>query len=334
MRIAAAPLIGSCLLALGGCNPFAESAESFDPYADETGGGDDGSACAEPGSAFAAESVSECEDHPGTLLETLPGTGTSYCVAAHPDCTLAGAGCALVITLNTGGAYFGKVDEPEQWGPLIAVESYGPNDGDEVKDTLAELPRVLMQDYPGIDPDRIYLVGWSAGAGGVYRGMCHSAKGYDQSSYGTTSDLYAAIATLGGCPSCSAGFAPISGNWHVFATNGVEDQFGGQGCEDSLRALAQVNGCTQAADATWANASPEDPYVEGADGSHHAQVLGFGSCQGGDVLGYRFADEGHVVSYKQHYDPKVSAYAMIWAFLQGRRKQGGVYGPAPQCGGG
>ena len=70
----------------------------------------------------------------------------------------------------------------------------------------------------------------------------------------------------------------------------------------------------------------------GADGSNHAEVLAFGDCPGGDVLGYRFRDEAHVVSYKEHYDPKVSAYEMVWRFLEGRRKDdAGVVGPAPGC---
>ena len=103
------------------------------------------------------------------------------------------------------------------------------------------------------------------------------------------------------------------------------------GCEDKLRALATTNGCTQAADASWQSAGVDDPYVENADGSDIAELISFGDCPGGDVLGYRFADAAHVVSYKKNFDPKVSAYEMVWAFLHGRRKQGGVTGPAPQC---
>lgn len=303
--------------------------DPVDPYETSAGAGE---ACAAPAEAYAPTDEGQCEGTAGTVRGTLAGTGSEYCVAAHPACTTAQARCPLVVTANTAGRYFSKVTEPEQWGPLVVVESYGPSDGLAVKDTLAELPRVLMEDYPGIDPEQIFMVGWSAGAGALSRGLCHLGKGADESSYGTTSDLYAAIAVLGGCPSCSEQFAPLAANWHVFATNGIDDQFGGQGCEDSLRSMAQTNGCDRAEEASWRNVEPGDPYVPDADGSAAAQLISFGQCPGGDVLGYRFADEGHVVSYKENFDPKVSAYGMVWSFLQGRRKQGGVTGPAPQCG--
>ena len=191
-----------------------------------------------------------------------------------------------------------------------------------VKDPLAELPRVIAADYPGLDPQRIYLVGWSAGAGAVYRGMCQKAKGYDESRFGTTSDIYAAIATLGGCPKCSDSFVPLAGNWHVFATNGTDDQFGDSGCEESLRALAATNTCSDLR-ATWCPARPGDEHVPGAPGQAKVlEKLSFGDCPGGDVVGYRFGDEGHTVSYKKNFDPKVRAYDMIWDFLQGRTKGG------------
>lgn len=264
--------------------------------------------------------------------QTLPLSGTAYCVAAHPDCASPDASCPLYITLNTNGAYFGGVDDPDAHGPYITVESYQPFDGDAVKDSLAELPGVIAAAYPGLDADRIYAVGWSAGAGAVFRGLCQRAKGYDTSPYGTTSDVYAAIVTLGGCPACSSGFEPISGNWHVFATNGTEDPFGGDGCFDKLQALARTNGCAQAETADWCNVGEDDGYMSGGDGSANAQKVTFGACPRGDVVGYRFAEEKHVVSYKKHFDPKVRAYTLVWNFLQGRRKgDGGTTGDGGSC---
>lgn len=149
--------------------------------------------------------------------------------------------------------------------------------------------------------------------------MCQRAKGYDESDYGTTSDVYAAIATLGGCPDCSEGFEPISGKWHVFATNGRDDQFGGDGCLDRLQQLAATNGCA-APTAGWCPVAPTDRWVSGATGSAVAEKVTFGDCPGGDVVGYRFQDEGHVVSYGEHFDPKVRAYDLVWEFLRGRTK--------------
>jgi dienelactone hydrolase len=255
----------------------------------------------------------------GSKDMTLPGTGVEYCVKAHPDCAQAGADCPLYVMSNSEGTFFNRVDDPDQYGRFIIALSSGTRDGQTVKDWVAELPRVIAADYPGLDPQRIYMVGWSAGAGAVFRGQCSSSKGFDASTYGTTSDLYAAIVTLGGCPACSDNFKPISGNFHVFATNGRLDQFGGDGCEDNLRALAQTNGCSDL-NGTWRNVTPSDPYTSSGDSSDNAQKITFGDCPGGDVVGYRFADEAHVVSYKKHYDPKISAYDLVWTFLQGRTK--------------
>jgi hypothetical protein len=240
--------------------------------------------------------------------------------------------CPVYITLNTNGAYFERVDQPERYGKFITVESRQPMDGNDVKDPLAELPRVLARDLPGLDPDRLYLIGWSAGAGGVSRGTCHSSKGYDQSRFGTTSDLYAALTTLGGCPSCSDNFRPISGTWHVFATNGIDDIFGAQGCEDSLRRLATINGCSLAEQASWCAPGPSDPLLSVAPGDASVvEKISFGECPGGDVIGYRFHDEAHVVSYRAHFDPRVRAYDLVWDFLQGRTKKNA--GPAHHSGG-
>ena len=272
-----------------------------------------------------------CGELDGTAMK-LPGAGTAYCVKAHPDCLSPRSSCPLYVTLNTNGAYFKRVDEADAHGAFITVESRQKFDGQQVKDPLAELPRVIAADYPGLDPTRIYLIGWSAGAGAVFRGVCQKAKGYDQSEFGTTSDVYAAIATLGGCPHCTESFEPLSGNWHVFATNGLDDQFGNQGCEEALRRLAKTNGCAEP-QAPWCAAKPGDEYVAAAPGDASlVEKLSFGACPGGDVVGYRFGDEGHTVSYKKHFDPKVRAYDMVWDFLKGRTKNdGGRRGSESAC---
>ena len=78
-------------------------------------------------------------------------------------------------------------------------------DGDQIKDKLAELPRVIDHDYSGLDRDRIYAIGWSAGAGAVGRGLCHISKKSDFSALGTTSDIYAAVVAMGGCGAATGG---------------------------------------------------------------------------------------------------------------------------------
>lgn len=265
------------------------------------------------------EGGSACTDIPGGANMILPGTGVEYCVKAHPSCSQPSASCPLYVMSNTAGAFFDRVDHADDYGTFIVALSSGERDGQSVKDWVAELPRVIATDYPGLDEQKIYMVGWSAGAGAVYRGQCSSSKGFDESIYGTTSDVYAAVVTMGGCPACSDNFRPISGNFHVFAINGRLDQFGSDGCEDQLRTLALTNGCTDP-NGAWRNVAASDPYMVGGDGSDNAQKMTFGDCPGGDVVGYRFADEAHVVSYKKHYDPKVSGYDLIWTFLQGRTK--------------
>ena len=259
-----------------------------------------------------------CPSAPGGTPMKLPVTGVPYCVKASPACASAGADCPLFITINTDGAFFGRVDVAED-GPLITVELYVETDGDQIKDKLAELPRVIDVDYPGLDRARVYAIGWSAGAGAVGRGLCHVAKKSDFSSLGTTSDLYAAVVALGGC-GCSNDYVQLAGDWHVFTFNGMNDIFnGGDACEAGLRQRALVNGCSDP-DAKWTPVPPDHPIVVGGDGSNNAELLDFGACAWGDVLGVRGRDEDHVVSFKQHFDPKISGYDAVWQFLRGKRK--------------
>ena len=51
-----------------------------------------------------------------------------------------------------------------------------------------------------------------------------------------------------------------------------------------------------------------------------AQKVSLGTCPGGDVVGYRFADEGHVPTFKANLEPRANAYDMAWDFLKTKRK--------------
>lgn len=48
----------------------------------------------------------KCASAGGGSPKKLPKTGIEYCVKANPECTNAGAGCALYVTINTDGALF------------------------------------------------------------------------------------------------------------------------------------------------------------------------------------------------------------------------------------
>jgi len=148
----------------------------------------------------------------------------------------------LLVTSGTSRAFLNRVDDGERWGPTVVALGYGPTDGDAVKDWVAELPRVLMADLPGISRERILFAGFSSGAGAGFRGQCQSSKGYDESTYGTTSDLYAGVAAYGGCVACSGSFRQLAGNFHVLTINGWNDQVAGDGCECRGRIPASTHG--------------------------------------------------------------------------------------------
>lgn len=263
----------------------------------------------------------QCPDGLGGVPKKLPQTGTAYCVKATAGCTTEGAACPLYITINTNGAFFTRADDPATYGDFITVELYVESDGDEIKHKLAELPRVIDHDYAGLDRDRVYAIGWSAGAGAVFRGLCHQSKKSDFSELGTTSDIYAAVIALGGC-GCARDYVQLAGNWHVLTFNGQNDPFnGGDACEAGLRERAAVNACSDL-DATWQPLPADHPYVKNGDGSDNAEVLDFGSCAWGQVMGVRGRDEEHVTSFKKHFDPKISGYESTWNFLQSKRKNG------------
>ncbi len=274
------------------------------------------------------EAPNGCGDIPATVSGSqcfkLKPTSSHYAVKAHPDCSKEGESCSLLVVLNTQDGFFKYADTNK----TIVVRSFQEMDGNDAKHPLALIPRVIAARYPGLDRQRIYIAGYSAGAGGVFRGLCQSVKKYDQSEFGTTSDIYAAMAVAGNCPNCAEDFTPISGRWHVLAVNGMLDVFADakkdiKHCYQRLTNLARTNGCSAAENAEWYNVSAKDRHMQGGDGSDIAQKLSFGNCEsGGDVVGYRFKDENHDPSYKKNFDLEVRAYDMIWEFLQGRTKSG------------
>jgi hypothetical protein len=259
----------------------------------------------------------KCTTGGGGTPMKLPLTGVEYCIKAGATCAEAGASCPLFVTINTDGAFFGRVDQPDA---IIVAELYTETDGPDIKDKLAELPRVVANDHAGLDKDRVYAVGWSAGSGAVGRGLCHISKKSDFSSIGTTSDIYAAVVGMGGC-GCANEYIPLEADWHILTWNGMDDQFnGGDACEEGLRRRAVVNGCADPT-APWQPVLATDAYAKNADGSDKAEKLAFSGCAGGDVVGYRFRDEGHVVSADEHFDPKISGYDTIYRFLDGKTKR-------------
>lgn len=252
-------------------------------------------------------------DVDGADCADLEHTKVRYCTRATSDCKTAGAGCMLVVVHNT--------DDPMKWvdayGSLVVVKGNGVTDGTAVKHWMGELPLTVMRDYPGIDSKKVFFVGWSHGAGAAYRGMCHKSKGNGISAFGNNAEIYAGMVTLGGCPACTDSWAP-SGKMHTLAINGIEDQFGSQGCQKQLVFMAQDNQCSGASSATWKNVEANDPLMAG-DGTSKAEKLDYGQCSNGDVAGYRFSGEGHTMSFDK-FTPAVKGLDMAWKFLQGKSK--------------
>jgi hypothetical protein len=254
-------------------------------------------------------------DVPGADCADLEHTQVRYCTRATPDCSTPGAGCMLLVVHNTDGP-MSWVDDPA-YGSLVVTKGNGTSDGKEVKHWVGELPLTVMRQYPGIDPKRVFFLGWSHGAGAAYRGICHASKGNGISAFGNNGEIYAGMVTLGGCPACSESWAP-TGRMHTLAINGADDIFAGDGCEESLRFMAQDNACS--GNAQWANVTADDALMSGGNGSAIATKLDFGECANGAVAGYRFRDEGHVLSFKKNFDPKVSGLQMAFEFLKDKSK--------------
>jgi hypothetical protein len=255
----------------------------------------------------------------------LPRTMVRYCVGAHADCKAPGAGCPLYVTLNTTGAYFGRLRDPARWGKFITVELRMT--GDDPPDALAELPRVIARDFPGLDETRIYAMGASGGAYHIRRSVC--LRTGDRSPLGTLSDVFAGLGFVIMCPLCDDGFAPRAGSLHVIAINGAEDTVTRGACEAELEKLASTWQCGDAG-GTWCNAQADDGLVPG-DGTDKVRKLTFGACRRGDLVGYTFRDEGHATVYAKNFTPPVRAYDMAWEFFRTRRKVDPGAGPGRVC---
>eukprot|EP00010_Vexillifera_abyssalis_P003108 CAMPEP_0201558302 /NCGR_PEP_ID=MMETSP0173_2-20130828/67065_1 /ASSEMBLY_ACC=CAM_ASM_000268 /TAXON_ID=218659 /ORGANISM="Vexillifera sp., Strain DIVA3 564/2" /LENGTH=318 /DNA_ID=CAMNT_0047971649 /DNA_START=10 /DNA_END=963 /DNA_ORIENTATION=+ len=194
-------------------------------------------------------------------------------------------------------------------------------------DCLAEVPRRIIQNVDNVvarvDTDRIFGIGWSAGAGALARGLCSSNQlQYDSSEFGTTSDVYAGIASIGGCVGCvsAARFegSKMCGNFHYIAVNGADDQFGGNGCLDAITNAGGLNACSHV-DATFCPIPENDLQVPGFGEDYDINDLAVrripGTCEGGDVVSYRFSDEGHELNFDEHWNPKIRSDDMVWQFL-------------------
>jgi poly(3-hydroxybutyrate) depolymerase len=256
------------------------------------------------GSLDASIPAVECENR------TLPGSGKGYCVAASPECSDASASCPLFMTFYT--SYGNRLQHPDRYGPFISVTAE-PRSVEGV-DFFAELPRQIAEDYPGLDANRIYAVGHSYGGHIIKSALLGSKR--DSSAYGTTSDLYAGIASLGMWIESDENWTP-NGYFAAIQIGGSNDPFDMNG--SNLGTTAGRAGCAKST-SEWDHVQADDPLVPGADGTDIADRAGFGSCPNGDYVAYRFKDEGHTMKFKVHFDPAVSASAMAWDFLQGRTK--------------
>jgi hypothetical protein len=245
------------------------------------------------------------------VVRTLLGTGHTYCVKANTACQMPGAGCFVVITFNMGAThglsltYAGRVDQPQLFGKLIAVGG----GVEATNDVMAELPRQLMKDHPGIDAARIYALGNSRGAGAI-----SAITSSNASRFGTTWSEYAAVGVVSAGMRVGAMFKP-AGRFNAIFINGWDDVAEPGGA----RPLAAIAGCADQ-QAAWRNVGADDPLMAGGNGTDIAQKLTFGACPGGDVVAYRFKDEGHVADFEKHFNPRVRAVNIAWDFFQGRTR--------------
>ena len=259
----------------------------------------------------ASPEAGPCQDR------TLPGTGLEYCVRANPACAEKGAGCFAVITFNMGPKGLsqtigGRVNKPQQFGRFVAVGGGTSADTEQ----MIELPQALRQEFPGIDPDTIYVLGNSAGNGAISNMLADPAA----------ASQYAAAAVLAGGIKVPDDYAPPN-NLHVIFFNGKDDVE----MPNGLREIAAANGCEDP-EAPWENITSADPYVPRGDCSDIAERLAAGPCTHGDVLAYRFKDEGHdSAGYDQHFDPRVRPMKMAFDFFVGRALAGGLVGAGSAC---
>jgi len=265
-----------------------------------------------------------------TLTNNRNVTLASVCIKFHEDCLTEGTNCPLYITLNTNYIYFGKVDDNNK---IIVVEAewdwtsdslYGL--GSPIKNAFAALPRAIAASFPGLDKTRVYLVGWSAAAAGISRGLMETFRGIDQSPYGGTSNIYAAVAAIGACITANDAKVwgrqtetqQLCGQFHVFNTVGQNDTtYTRDECLTALQDLAVTNKCSRV-NSGWCLAKPNDPYAPHA-AEDQVRYIDFGTCPGGDVRGYSFVGQKKVTSYT-NTNPDTDAYDVVWSWLQNRQK--------------
>lgn len=268
--------------------------------------------CGMPDAGASKIDVPECDDR------KLSDTGLEYCVRAHPDCESPGAGCFAVITFNMGPKGLSqtignRTREPHLYGKFVAVGGGTSADLEQ----MIELPQALRKEFPGIDPQTIYVLGNSAGNGAI-KSLLQSAEAASQ---------YAAAAVIAGGIKVPDDYVPQS-NLHVIFINGKDDIADPGG----LREIAAKNGCEDADGAQWHNVSSADPYVTGGDCTDIAERITFGACATGDVVGYRFKDEGHdAAGYDQHFEPRVRPMRMAFDFFMGRSLDDGLSGTGSAC---
>jgi hypothetical protein len=264
-----------------------------------------------------------------TLSSGRNTTLATVCIKFHEECLNAGAGCPLYITLSTNFEYFKHVDENNK---IIVVEAewdwttdtiYGV--GSPIKNAFAAIPRAIDATFAGLDRSKIYLIGWSAAAAGISRGLMETYRGVDRSPYGGTSNIYAAVAAIGACIATNDATqwgrgqdTALCGHFHVFNTVGQNDTtYTRDECLQSMQELAVTNKCSRV-NSDWCLAQNNDPYVPAAQ-DDQVRYIDFGDCEGGDVRGYSFTGQRKVTTYL-NTSPDTNAFDVVWSWLQGREK--------------
>jgi hypothetical protein len=275
-----------------------------------------------------------------TLTNNRNVTLAAVCIKWHDDCLNEGANCPVYITLSTNYVYFSRIDDNNK---IIVVEAefdwttdniYGV--GSPIKNPFAAIPRAIAASFPGMDKTRVYLVGWSAAAAGISRGLMETYRGIDQSPYGATSNVYAAVAAVGACIATNDATVwgrkvdtKLCGQFHVFNTVGQNDTtYTRDECLASMQDLAITNKCSRP-NSGWCLAQKNDPYAPYAD-LDQVRYIDFGSCDGGDVRGYSFTGQKKVTTYI-NTAPDTDAFDVVWSWLQNRQKPlgQGQLGPHP-----
>lgn len=154
---------------------------------------------------FAGQCCVQCNRHIHMQLDRgACQTVANFCVSAHPSCYQAGSNCLAYIGTNVVDLSYLVPYYPIIW-LSVTWEDSGWNDqcrGDcnDIKHKIASFPRILASMFPDtLDKDQVWLVGFSAGVGGINRGTVDSSKGYDRSRYGSTSDLFAGTIKFAPC---------------------------------------------------------------------------------------------------------------------------------------